>query len=48
MCDEYPAHGTWVEVVGTVKKTSIDGQITPIIEVVKLTQKAEGKSFVSN
>ena len=45
---DYPNSGTWVEVIGTIKKVKIDGQIVPIIDVTSLTQKPEGKTFVTN
>jgi len=45
---DYPSHGTWVEVVGTIKKIRIDGQPTPIIDVTSLEEKPEGMTFVTN
>ena len=46
--NECPEHGTWVEVIGTIKETNIDYQRVPIIEVTSMTRKPEGKTFVTN
>ncbi len=45
---EYPEDDTWVEVIGVVTKEKSYGGYIPVLQIYSITEKEEGKTFVTN
>ena len=45
---DYPEEDTWVEVIGVVTKEKSYGGYIPVLQIASITEKEEGKTFVTN